>query len=158
MKAIESAPTFVSSLRDLFNNALEVGDAATAREAVEHVQAYELGYDLWLRMAVDWLISFDTPSACEEFLNDEVAKYPENALARLLLAKFHLNLGNADLARPILTALSAQDNAEATFYLGLMAKGDGDIGTAVAFFKKALALNPGHEQTIQEIRGLMESR
>ena len=68
LRAIDSAPTFMESLVDLFNNAVEVRDDATAKWVIEHIQENHLGREVWKHMAASWLRTFDSEIACQRFL------------------------------------------------------------------------------------------
>ena len=67
-KALESAPNFVPSARDLFNTALDLGDYSTAKKVVDHMRAATGPSEEWAAMGAKYFELLGGPQEGELFL------------------------------------------------------------------------------------------
>jgi tetratricopeptide (TPR) repeat protein len=84
-------------------------------------------------------------------LGDAVEQNPYQIGPRLVLCRKLLNAGMANLARPHLELLASNAVAEAAYYLGLAASQAGQLPEALDWLSQALALNPSHTATAEQM-------
>lgn len=86
-----------------------------------------------------------------------VAAPPRNELAEIALLA---NSGQADAARQRCEALLAQQgpNAEAFYWLGLLADAQGQAAEAQGFYRKALYLQPDHQESLLHLAALLAAQ
>jgi len=86
-----------------------------------------------------------------------VAALAGNALAEIARLA---NSGQADEARQRCEALLAEQgpNAEAFYWLGLLADAKGQSNEAQAFYRKALYLRPDHQESLQHLAALLAAQ
>ena len=83
-----------------------------------------------------------------------IQTHPQEIGPRLLLSRYLLAANQTNLALPHLGQLEAQGVAEAAFLLGIYALQHNDIASAIRFTKRAIELNPGHLQSLEQLAQL----
>lgn len=157
LKAVEAASQFLPSAFALFDAALEAKDFATAQRMLQRVQAVEGKSANWAAMSARYTELGGCDQQAELFLRRAVAEDPISVGARLVLARRLLQSEREMEAQEHLHLLEQQGVAEAAYYLGVSSVRQGDLKTALAWMKRALALNPGHEGTQEQIANLQRA-
>ena len=155
-KAITAAPQFLPSAFDLFHAAVEREDAAVAQAMIETV-AREIGVDQ--ERIVEMQVQFaegrgQVKAQGDALLHQMLRAHPDRPHPRLLLARRLLAAGREADAAPHLHHLSEQGIAEGAFFLGVSAVRRDDFAQALSHMERALALNPGHPPTVEQVANL----
>jgi GT2 family glycosyltransferase/tetratricopeptide (TPR) repeat protein len=151
MKALECAPTFVPSAKELFGSALDIGDYQTAKAVVDHLRAALGPSEEWANAGAKYFETVSDDQQAEAFLRKAVQQNPYAAGPRIVLTRRLLNAGREMESEEHLDMLERLGNAEGVFYLGVGAMRRGDYPTAVVWMEKAHALNPQHEDTKRQL-------
>ncbi len=158
LKAVEAQPQFLPSVVELFHAAVEALDMTTARAMLQRVYSLEGAGELWAslgaRLAEAVAPEGAQDASGEQYLRTLVATMGDAAGPRLVLARWLLQGGREGEAIPLLLALAEAGVAEAAFLLGVASTRANDLRTALQWMERALELNPGHEQTAEQVRSL----
>ena len=154
MKALECAPYFLPSAKNLFENAMQVGDYQTARAVLDHLKANFGPSEEWATFGAAYFEKIVGPQQAENFLRDAVAQNPYSLAPRIVLARRLLNAGRDRKAQEHLEVLEGFGSAEAIFYLGISATRRGDLRAAFSWMQRAHELNPGHQDTVKQLNNL----
>ncbi|MCC7434219.1 MAG: glycosyltransferase [Methanoregulaceae archaeon] len=146
--ALKDRPEHTVSAMSLFQAALNEHDADTAKAMHNHVLQVEDFSWNWIEM-----LKHIVPDL-EPHLRQILVGRPDSVPVRLELSRFLLAAGRESEALPHLQLLANQGVAEAAFHLGTSARGRGLQAEALKWFQRALELNPGHEQTMDELTEL----
>lgn len=156
-KAIEAAPSFLPSAFALFEAALEREDFSTARRMREVIRAVEGPGVQWAEHGARYARALGGPENAEAFLRRAVATEPDTVGPRLVLARRLLQEEREREAQEHLLALNEQGVAEAAYYMGVSAIRLGHLPVALAWMERAQELNPGHEETRQQVANLQRA-
>lgn len=136
----------------LFESAIENGDFATMRFALQWVSERLGQGESWANMVV---------RSCEEAGLDPVPQLNEALQVSSLpmgikrvLAKHLLNTARQADAIPLLQELQSCGDPEGAFFLGVLAEENNEPGKALRWFEVALSLNPAHAETRARIEHL----
>jgi glycosyltransferase involved in cell wall biosynthesis len=157
LKTLETMPRFLASGFALFDAALQAGDWETARRMLTVVHATEGPGENWAQMGCRFAEAAGTPADAEAWLRQAIASEPNANGARLTLARRLLQSCREQEAREHLLWLSQAGNAEATFFLGVMAIRCNDLRQALEWMERAHALNPTHDETLEQIHNLQRA-
>jgi len=85
-------------------------------------------------------------SAAVKTFHEGLERDPDNLNARISLARAQYLAGQRDDSRIVLEAVSVRDPKRllALFLLGVLRDAEGDGGAAVNYYRKVIALDPGH--------------
>ncbi|MCC6447021.1 MAG: glycosyltransferase [Armatimonadetes bacterium] len=156
-KALEAAPRFGPTVTDWFKAALDAGDMAAARQLWGDLYAAEGPSENWTGMGVDFHQALGGNGQGEAFLSQAIEAHPDALGPRLVRVRRLLAEGREAEADPHLRLLNEQGVAEAAYCLGVGAIRQGEWAVALDWMTRALALNPGHPQTQEQIRHLQEA-
>ncbi|MCC7435247.1 MAG: tetratricopeptide repeat protein [Methanoregulaceae archaeon] len=148
--ALGDRPEHTVTAMSLFKAALNEHDADTAKSMHNHALEVEDFSWNWIEMLRQIVPDL------EPHLRQILVSRPDSVPVRLELSRFLLAAGRENAALPHLQLLAYQGVAEAAFHLGTSAQNQGNKAEAVRWLRRALELNPGHEQTIAEIAKLEE--
>jgi tetratricopeptide (TPR) repeat protein len=152
LKAIESAPDFTPSVFELFDTSLECGDLSTAIEMLKVIEQREGQDENWAKMLLRYAGAASTRQSAIPTLQDAIFRSQTPTIgARLVLARELLEGGQEAKALPLLGVLQSEGVAEAFFLQGVYDIQRGDFKGALKMMEKALALNPGHVQTREQV-------
>lgn len=152
--AYHANPQNSLSLIALTDAALEFGDFNTARLNLDTISQIEgLSID-WAERRAKLADALKEPGGAMGLLDYYVQTHPQEIGPRLLLSRYLLAANQTNLALPHLGQLEAQGVAEAAFLLGIYALQHNDIASAIRFTKRAIELNPGHLQSIEQLAKL----
>lgn len=160
LKALEAAPTFLPSARDLFHSAIDMADFATAKHVIDHVRKAIGPSEDWANMGSRYAEVLGGEPEAEAFLRRAIYQHPYAVGPRILLARRLLKTGRELQAQEHLEMLDRLGSAEAAFYLGVSANRRGDLSTALTWMERAKELNPAHEETckqVEHLRGALAS-
>lgn len=103
---------------------------------------------LLLNLSTAWF-RLDNLHESHMALEDLVRRFPANTQARVNLASIHLNnLKDPQKALEVLLPAAAQAHAGIQFALGCVHGRLGDMDLAVAHYERALAIQPGHTESL----------
>ncbi len=146
LSALREEPQFLVSAFALFDAALARRDQPTIKEMLGHVETFQGLSESWVQMLEKHVSNFE--AALRQILEER----PDAVNVRLALAKTMLNTNREDQAEPHLTLLASLGVAEGAYHLGVLAANYGHKAAAIEWMEKALMLNPGHEQTVTQLR------
>ncbi len=153
-KAYHANPQNSLSLIALTDAALEFGDFNTARLSLDTISQIDgLSID-WAERRAKLADALQEPGGAMGLLDYYVQTHPQEIGPRLLLSRYLLAANQTNLALPHLQALEAQGVAEAAFMLGIYALQHNDVANAIRFTERAIELNPGHVQSIEQFAKL----
>jgi len=158
-KALEAAPGFLAAAFSLFDAALERGDDVAAQKMLAHVQSQEGMSSNVVEMHLKYARSLSDnkeDGGSDALLARLVNQHPQAIAPRLALARHLLHTGREGDAAPHLRHLSQQGEAEATYYLGLLAFRHNDFPNAQHWMQRAYGLNPDHEDTRKHLTALRQ--
>lgn len=154
LRSLAEQPQEVSAAAELFEHAVTAGDLQTAKRAADamaraasHTQE---AVAMRARLA-------ELNAAGPEAEVKLRAAASQDAGATLALARKLLNEGRDKEAEAPLRALEAAGVAEAAFFLGVQAVRQGDMLAGLRWTERALELNPGHVQTLQQVESLKQA-
>lgn len=153
-RAIEAAPRFLPSVFALFDASVEAGDLATAKQMLEAVYRAEGAGENWLRMGIKHVEALTGPEGAVSFLRRALASHPRSAAVGMAWTRHLLQSGQEQEARAHLHPLAQAGVAEAAYCLGVFAIRAGKLEEALAWMKRAAALNPDHADTQAQIASL----
>lgn len=154
VKALEQAPTFLQSAFALFDLALRKSDFETAAFCLDHVRSQEGVSRNWCEMARKRGDAIGGPMLSLTLLDAAVREYPSSVDARIALSRAYFDCGRLGEALAVLAPLVEHGIAEAAFLSSVCYLQAGDIVAARAMTVRALQLNPGHPQTVDQLRKL----
>jgi thioredoxin-like negative regulator of GroEL len=154
LKALETAPDFLPSAFELFDAALACRDFESAKLCLDRIQAAEGFGPNWLKMAEKYGSSAGGPGYSEFLVRQAFERNHRNVEAGLSLARILLGQERVSEAAPLLRELERVGSAEAAYYLGVAEIREGRYRSALALMERALELNPGHEETRQQVHNL----
>jgi O-antigen biosynthesis protein len=157
LQAIEAAPQFLPSVFDLFDCALKAADFATAKQMIEAVRKAEGSSENWAQMGARYAEAVGGAGNAEEWLRQAIGNEPRSLGARLVLARRLLQSGREREAQEPLRQLAQAGNAEAAYFLGVMAIRRDDLSQALAWMERAHTLNPTHAETTEQIHNLRQA-
>lgn len=157
LASLKENPRFLPSAFELFQLALERRDFGATRLCVNAVFEQE-GFS---RDAVDLVVRETAEARGREavpaLLSDLAARHPQFPELRLRLGRELAESGRVAEAAPLLEGLKAEGFAEAAFVLGVAALLRDDYPAAKRQTQEAHRLNPGHAQTIEQLRAVNRS-
>ena len=157
LKALEYSPTFMPSVTDLFDAAVDLGDYPTAKWVIEHFREAAGPGEEWARLGTTYFEAIAGPEEAEHFLRKAVFQNPYSVGPRLLLSRRLLQSGRDIEALEHLDMLEKLNCAEGAFFLGVSATRRGDIKNAFYWMQRAHELNPNHEDTKHQMDGLRQA-
>ena len=148
-------PNSAISLIALCDAALQMGDLSTAHHTLQDLERLE-GHTIdWAERRVRLAEVSQEPGGVYGLL-DQVMRNNPNAIGpRLMLSRKLLADTRVQDATPHLHILQNQGVAEAAFRLGISHLQQGDIEGAIHFTQRAVDLNPGHAQSIEQLEKLL---
>lgn len=153
-EAFHMNPHSTISLLALCDAALDMGDLNTARYTLEDLSRLE-GFSIdWTERRMRLFECSPEPGGSYAVLEQCMRQSPHSIGPRLLLTRRLLNEGRTAEALPHLQMLQGQGVAEAAFMLGIHALQQGDVHQAVHWTQRAVDLNPGHQQSIEQLQKL----
>ena len=153
-QALACSPTFLASAMALLESSLRRKDLATAQVMVDHVLKVSGPSEAYVQALLAYGQELGGERATEMLLQQALHNWPGGVNVILGLSRFYLNHGLLDQAMPLLHQLEASGIAEGAFQLGTIAIRQGRLAAALKQMERALELNPGHEQTLEQIAGL----
>lgn len=108
----------------------------------------------WASMGVKLFEKTGSHGGAIQFLGQAVNTAPNAIGPRLVMVRRLLGDGHVLEAHRHLLILSDQGIAEAAFYLGVYYIHQGQLKRALGSMELALALNPGHKDTEEQINNL----
>ena len=154
MKALDAEPGFLMSAFALFDAALSQSDYPTARDMVTRIYTAEGPSENWASMSVKLEMTYSGPEQAGKLLERAVVEAPEAIGPRLVLVRRLLQCEQEQEAMPHLLHLNEAGVAEAAYFLGVAAIRRNELQAALAWMERALAINPGHLETQQQIGNL----
>lgn len=154
LRALDSAPTFLPSARDLFDCALQMLDYSTARDVLDHVRKALGPCEDWAAMGARYSQVLGGSQEAEGFLRRAASQHPYALGPRLILSRHLLQSGRELEAQEHLEVLERCGSAEAAFYLGVSATRRGNLADAFRWMERAHQLNPYHEDTKKQLASL----
>ncbi len=152
--AYHANPQNSLSLLALTDAALEFGDYNTARTTLDELSRLEgLSID-WAERRAKLAEALQEPGGALGLLDYYVQTHPQETGPRLLLSRYLLAANRTTFAVPHLRQLESQGVAEAAFMLGVFALQHSDVTSAILFAQRAVDLNPGHEQSLEQLAKL----
>jgi len=148
LTVLKEQPKEIRAAISLFDAALANRDLGTARDVHKHVQRMEGYSENWVAMLLRIV-----PEP-EKALTDLVDIAPGSPAPRLHLARLLLNSGRQVEAVPHLTILADSGEAEAAYFLGVVASDMGDKQEARRRLTQAILLNPNHPDTKKRLERL----
>ena len=156
-RSLADASHFSPSAFDWFDAAVAKGDFPGAREALGAVEKAEGLSENWTRMGVRLAEAENGTNGGANFLENLVSQQPQALSARLQLARQLLESGRENEAQPHLVQLASSGVSEAAFFLGVLHTRQGDLNGALHWMERALALNPSHIQTLEQVENLKKA-
>jgi GT2 family glycosyltransferase/tetratricopeptide (TPR) repeat protein len=149
-------PRTTISLYALCDAALEFGDNITAHQTLDQIAQIDgMGIE-WAERRVRFSEQTNEPGGAMPMLDYFVRVNPQAIGPRMLLVRHMLNREMEREAIPHLHHLERQDVPEAAYLLGISALRANDIQNAIALTQKAVDLNPGHEQSLEQLDKLLQ--
>jgi len=156
LSALDASPQFLVSAVTLFSAALSVADLATAREMLDRIQIAE-GHGLnWTQMAVRYGELINGQAGANDLLVRAFESDPRAIEPRLEYARRLIAAGQDGAAAQQFHYLQQMGVAEAAYALGIIEFKNSRLKSALGWMTRALALNPGHEDTTKHIAMLEE--
>lgn len=156
LEALRSWPDNLLSAFLLFDSALSHKDKKTAVDMLEHVRALEGPSGNWSSMARKYALSFEGIEGAIRLLHRASQDFPEAIGPRLDLMRVLLQGERDQEALPLMVSLQEAGVAEAAYCLGIYHVRRGNFKEALKLMERALELNPGHEETAEQIRNLQK--
>ncbi len=153
-RAIELHPGHGDGIAGFFRAALSAGDLSAAEDCLRRLAAAEGTSVRWAELLGEAARASGGPGLELDRLRAAAAAYPHSFGPGLVLARRLSQEGFHAEALPLLLRLESQDVAEAAFFLGVHAQRSGRFEEALGWMERALALNPGHDQTLRQVEGL----
>jgi len=147
LRALEVDPKSVPNLVSLGEAAIKVGDWSTARRMMDVLHTADGVDEAWTNLAMRYHAAVAGPESVNDFLQRTMAAEPRAYTARLIWAQKLLESGRQAEAYDHLLYLGARDVPAAAFYLGLIARQQGDLQSALVWTERAARLNPNHPET-----------
>ncbi|MCW5939173.1 MAG: glycosyltransferase [Fimbriimonadaceae bacterium] len=154
LRAMAMAPALTDSAVLLFEQALAKSDFETALQCEEHVRQAEGASRTWcgmLRRRSEGAWGLPEAVRC---LERAVFEFPDSAELRIELSRAHFDRGDVGGAMSVLAPLVQAGVAEAAYLLGVCCLAAGDARQAREHTAAAMRLNPGHVQTIEQLKRL----
>jgi GT2 family glycosyltransferase/tetratricopeptide (TPR) repeat protein len=153
-RALKTAPDFLHSAIALFDAGLLTGDYLGAEEAMNHVRLVTGPSEDWAQLMAQFEERWRGPEASIRRLREIVDNERIHAGPRLVLSRRLLELGRTQEAMPHLRMLAANGISEAAYCLGVAETRAGRFANALSWIEQALELNPGHQQTSDQVEAL----
>ncbi len=154
LEAYRMNPHSTISLVALFDAAIEKGDLPTARGVVDDLGRIE-GLSLtWAERRSKLADVQQEPGGSFEAMMSSHRTSPAALGPRVMLMRHFLERNQVHNAIPHMEYLQAHGNAEAAFFLGVTSIQAGDFGAALRWTEKAVELNPGHAQSLEQLEKL----
>jgi len=152
-RASAENPAFFASAQGWFESAMSRQNYPDASEALE---AYfrATGPTVEFCEAAERLARTQPGHDARQHFYRETQRFPGHPGPRLALARHLLNSGYESAALPILNVLAQEGVAEAAFQTGTVYLVRQDPAQALAWFRAANRLNPGHGPTLERIAAL----
>ena len=151
-RAASMHPPALPAVQALFASAIANDDAKTARTALDIMRRSEPGSENLANALVSYASWLGVEA--EELLRKELREQGMGLGAELVLARLLLNQNRLEEARPVLAKLASAGVAEAAYHLGVMSSVQGKPQEALVWMEQAEHLNPGHEQTRNQLTAL----
>ncbi|HEV2473079.1 MAG TPA: tetratricopeptide repeat protein [Chthonomonadales bacterium] len=156
-KALAERPDMLATMLELFDGALASGAMKEAERMIAHARVHASDSVEVEVMAARYAEAVSGLDAALHSIRHSMAKNGHGKALRMTLVRLLLNVGRVEEAMPDLEELDGEGVAEAAYYRGVCASRSGDNAGALAHMERALALNPGHEQTIAQVEGLRKA-
>lgn len=149
--SVSSGLARYEAAESLFHASMARQDLVTAGEALSQMGEISKN-ERWVRYFLDYASyrGEDQEQALQRLIRDE----PMQPAPRLALVQKLLERNLVQVAEPHLQLLDGLGCAPAVFYRGVAAIRQGDYDGALRYMYRARDLNPGHEQTLQQIEAL----
>ncbi|HSI72187.1 MAG TPA: glycosyltransferase [Fimbriimonas sp.] len=158
LRALSHGRIYEPSAEMLVAAALENLDVGVARDTISLVLQISGPTELWAKMHSEYYRAIGTEQDADNFLLRAIAEHPRAIGPRLIYARRLQRTGREGEAYPHFLELAALGCAEASFYLGVTAMGQGQHALAARCLEEAHQLNPAHEQTLtilNEVRAIL---
>ncbi len=154
IEAYQHNPRSSLSLFALSDAAIDMGDFVTARQVLDDLSRIE-GLSIgWAERRVKLAEAQQEPGGPLGVMTHYHQMSPNGLGPRLMLSRQYLAREMVGEAVPHLELLERHNIAEAAFLLSVISLRSGDIKRAIHWTERALDLNPGHQQSIDQLNGL----
>ncbi len=154
VEAFHQNPHSSLSLVALCDAALEMGDYNTAHQTLEDIVRIEGPSLDWAERRFKLAELTAEPGGPLNVMHQAMQASPGAIGPRLMIARHLLAAERVEEALPHLRALQSQGVAEAAFMLGVATLRQGDVASAIRWTERAVELNPGHAQSIEQLEKL----
>ncbi len=151
MKALQQAPHFLPSAFELFDQALQRKDFASAQHALDHVKAHDGQGKSWAEMTIKYA---EHVGGIENVLATMDPLARRSAHASKCYSIWLLRHGREQEASHHWRSLQEMGDAESAYYLGVQDVRRGRYAEALQWMRRAQLLNPAHAETTLQIEGL----
>jgi GT2 family glycosyltransferase/tetratricopeptide (TPR) repeat protein len=157
LKAYELNPGATHSLVAIIDAALAFGDFVTARSGIEELRVRHGDSLDWAERRAKLADLTEEPGGGLGIMEHVAATRWQDIGPGLVVARRYIEANQIERAFPYLVHLERSGVAEAAFMLGVHALKHNDLSTAINYTKRAVELNPSHEQSIRQLGNLIDA-
>ena len=153
--ALATAPHDIESAKSLAEISIITREWDTAKLGMEHIRVAQGESLPFAELFAKYQEARYGLDAAVRATRQNMVDNPQSQTWRLVHARTLLSSGDVASAMPILEGLVIDGVAEAAYCLGICHIQLGQLEQALAWMQRANELNPSHEQTLNQISGLM---